>query len=242
MNSRFIRHWLLGLTGTAVLLAAVFVGYLYLNRRLDRIQLIRTWFEAPTAYADWQIPGGALCPDGVMLWPSSGFVGVGWGDGTPPVYQHTGYDIFSPDGAENTTPIFAAYDGYLTREQDWVSTVIIRHPAMKERPTGLSGELWTYYTHMASADGQQVFISQDFPPGTYEKFVTAGTLLGFQGTWSGNPDRPVGLHLHFSVVQSLPGGGYANETFIANTLDPALFLGTEIGQDGIIRCRPAVTD
>lgn len=220
------------------MIVAAFVAYTYFNRRFDRIQLIGTWFANPALRQDWQIVGQTRCPDAPMLWPSTGFVGVGWGDGAPPMYEHTGYDIFSPDGGDNITPIFAAYDGYLTRENDWLSTVIIRHPEFDELPeiTG-DDQIWTYYTHMASADGQEVYISPEFPRGTFEKFVEAGTLLGYQGTWSGTPDQPVGLHLHFSVVKTVESGGYANETIIENTFDPAPFLGVEAGADGVIRCQ-----
>ena len=44
------------------------------------------------------------------------------------------------------------------------------------------------------------FISPEFPSGTYEKYVEAGTRLGYQGDYSGDPYNPVGLHLHFSIV------------------------------------------
>jgi murein DD-endopeptidase MepM/ murein hydrolase activator NlpD len=89
---------------------------------------------------------------------------------------------------------------------------------------------------MASADGQTSYIAPAFPPGTYELFVEAGTLLGYQGTWSGNPERPTGLHLHFSIATSLPEGGYANETQIENTYDPMPFLGLTADGDGTIKC------
>ena len=154
-----------------------------------------------------------------------------------PVYEHSGYDIFSPAFQDNVTPIFAAYDGYLTRESTWRSSVIIRHPDFDRLEEVLGDEqIWTYYTHMASADGATEYVSPDFPRGTHEKFVEEGTLLGYQGTWSGRPNDPVGLHLHFSIVSTLDGGGYANETIIANTFDPGPFLGAAIGEDGIIRC------
>ncbi|MDJ0756236.1 MAG: M23 family metallopeptidase [Ardenticatenaceae bacterium] len=236
--SRKIWKAVIGIVLAAAIIVAAFVAFTFFNPRFDRIQLIGTWFANPTLRQDWQIVGQTRCPEAPMLWPSTGFVGVGWGDGAPPMYRHTGYDIFSPDGADNITPIFAAYDGYLTRENDWLSTVIIRHPEFNELPEITGGnQIWTYYTHMASADGQEVYISPEFPRGTFEKFVEAGTLLGYQGTWSGAPDRPVGLHLHFSVVKTLESGGYANETILVNTYDPAPFLGVEVGADGIIRCR-----
>ncbi len=222
------------LLGTTALLA----GGGYLSRRaqtrLSRISRIGDWFADPAAHRQWQVDGGTRCGTAPMLIPTSGFIGVGYGDGLPPLYRHTGYDIFSPDGQGNVTPVVAAYDGWLTREPDWRSAVIIRHPdfPLPDR----TATIWTYYTHMASTDGQVSFIAADFPPGTHERFVSAGTLLGYQGTWSGDPDRATGLHLHFSVVRSLAGGGYANETEIANTFDPGPFLGLEADLDGTIRC------
>jgi hypothetical protein len=39
------------------------------------------------------------------------------------------------------------------------------------------------------------------------------------------------------VVKSTANGGYANETQVSNTYDPALFLGVTVGEDGIYRCR-----
>lgn len=226
------KYALIALVGLLLLGGLAF--WLLRPIRTQRISRIRTWLRNAPAHTQWQINIGERCGDAVMLIPTTGFVGVGWADGFSPFYQHTGYDIFSPDGADNVTPIIAAYDGYLTREADWRSAVIIRHP---DFPVIVDGEqIWTYYTHMASADGNTSYISPDFPPGTEEKFVTAGTLLGYQGTWSGNPDSPTGLHLHFSVVESNPDGGYKNETSIGNTYDPALFLGLEADEDGTLLC------
>ena len=64
-----------------------------------------------------------------------------------------------------------------------------------------------------------------FRPARLEKFVKAGTLLGYQGNFSGNVGRPVGVHLHFSIVLDNGQGGYLNELEIANTLDPSPYLG-----------------
>ena len=94
---------------------------------------------------------------------------------------------------------------------------------------------------MASVDGSQSFIEPVFPPGTRELFVSEGTLLGYQGNWSGNPNAPTGIHLHFSVVKSAPSGGYANETEIENTLDPGPFLGVERNAAGVLACISAPT-
>lgn len=208
-----------------------------------QIWRLRAWFADPMAHPEWRLTGGERCEGAVMALPTDGYVGFGRGDSFRPGHSHSGFDIFSPDGQGNVTPIYAAYDGYLTREASWRSTVIIRHPDFPGIP-GLSppdgpapgDPIWTYYTHMAAADGQTSFVADQFPAGTYNVFVEAGTLLGYQGTWSGTPARPTGLHLHFSIVRSTPSGGYANETDMANTYDPGPFLGLVQGSDGVWRC------
>jgi peptidoglycan LD-endopeptidase LytH len=201
----------------------------------DQLLRLRAWFTDPAANPEWTVLAGQRCqPDAPMLMPTAGYIGFGWDDSFRPGHRHSGYDIFTPDRAVNVTPVIAAYDGYLTREPDWRSSVIIRHP---DFPVIVPGEqIWTYYTHMASANGSQSFVAPQFPPGTREIFVPAGTLLGYQGNWSGNAAAPTGIHLHFSVVKSTPGGGYADETSIANTLDPGPFLGVTLDGAGVLVC------
>lgn len=228
----------------ALLLAggALVLGIAWLRPQLTRTaqQLARlgVWFNNPAARTDWTVLSGVRChPDAPMLMPTAGYIGFGWDDSFRPGHRHSGYDIFTPDGDVNRTPIIAAYDGYLTREADWRSSVILRHP---DFPVLVPGEqIWTYYTHMASADGTQSFIAPQFPPDTHEIFVPAGTVLGYQGDWSGDPANPVGIHLHFSVVKSTATGGYANETDITNTYDPGPFLGVVRNADGILVCAGA---
>ncbi|NJN44893.1 MAG: M23 family metallopeptidase, partial [Anaerolineae bacterium] len=94
----------------------------------SRMMNIRTWFADPSAHPEWGVIVDVKCGGAPMRTPTTGFIGVGYGDSFRPGHNHTGYDIFSPDGVENVTPIVAAYDGYLTREGDWRSAVIIRHP------------------------------------------------------------------------------------------------------------------
>jgi len=77
---------------------------------------------------------------------------------------------------------------------------------------------------MASPDGES-YISAEFPPGTFEQPVEAGRLLGYQGSYSGEPGNPVGVHLHFSIVLDDGQGRYLNELQIQNTLDPSAYLG-----------------
>ncbi len=168
------------------------------------------------------------CPGSPFLLPSVGFVGFLYGDKTPPYTpfnRHPGVDIFG-DGDPGTVPIYAAYDGYLTRLSDWKSSVIIRIP---HDPLDPSRQIWTYYTHMASKSGDQSYVSDEFPPGTSEKFVKQGTLLGYQGLYSGT-DVPIGMHVHFSVVIDRDGS-FTNETHFGNTLDPSPYFGLNVNVD-----------
>ncbi|MEZ4657124.1 MAG: M23 family metallopeptidase [Caldilineaceae bacterium] len=200
---------------------------------------LRSWFADPAAHADWAISVGERCGDAVMLLPTNGYIGFGWNDSFRPGHHHSGLDIFGPDGENNVTPIVAAYDGYVTREADWKSTVIIRHP---DFPGGADlgaapgAQIWTYYTHMASADGVVSYVADEFPPGTYDVFVKAGTLLGRQGNWSGSRFGFTGRHLHFSIVKSTAEGGYLDERVLENTFDPLPFLGLTRTKDGILKC------
>jgi murein DD-endopeptidase MepM/ murein hydrolase activator NlpD len=222
-----------------ILCGALVLGGAALRPRLaaaaEQVLRLRAWFADPAANPEWTVLAGVRCqPDAPMLMPTAGYIGFGWDDSFRPGHRHSGYDIFTPDRAVNVTPVIAAYDGYLTREPGWRSALIIRHP---DFPAIVPGEqIWTYYTHMASADGSESFIAPQFSAGTRELFVPAGTLLGYQGNWSGNAAAPTGIHLHFSIVKSTPSGGYADETDIAYTYDPAPFLGVTRNAAGVLVC------
>ena len=144
-------------------------------------------------------------------------------------------DIFG--GTEvGVTPVVAAYPGYLRRLPDWKSTVIVRIPSDPLLP---GRQIWAYYTHMAKSDGEST-IAADFPAGTEEVFIEAGTLLGYQGNYSGASGNPVGVHLHFSIVLDDGNGTFRNELEIENTLDPSPYLGLPLNavtnQDRIPVC------
>ena len=55
--------------------------------------------------------------------------------------------------------------------------------------------------------------------------VEIGTFLGYQGDYSGDPNNPVGVHLHLSIVQDDGTGHFKNELDINNTFDPSPYLG-----------------
>ncbi|HOU45285.1 MAG TPA: M23 family metallopeptidase [Anaerolineaceae bacterium] len=178
------------------------------------------WLKNPQAHPNWAVQAGERCGDAPFQVPTSGLIGFLWDDSFRPGHRHSGLDIFGGSQA-GITPVHAAYDGYLTRLADWKSTVIIRIPSDPLQP---GRQIWTYYTHMASPAGES-FVDAAFPPGTSEVFVPAGTLLGYQGNYSGTPGNPTGVHLHFSIVLDDGNGSFRNELEIANTLDPSPYLG-----------------
>lgn len=205
----------------------------------SRIRDSRTdaWLRNPQDHPDWPVQAGMRCGEAPFQLPTSGFIGYLWDDSFRPGHRHQGIDIFGgqPPGE---TAVYAAASGYLTRKPDWKASLIIRLP---DDPLQAGRQIWTYYTHMATPDGSSL-ISSDFPPGTEEVFVEAGTLLGHQGNFSGTPGNPVGVHLHFSIVLDDGAGRFRNELDINNTLDPSPYLGINLNahtnQDEIPLCAP----
>ncbi len=216
----------------AILIAVVICAWLFVAPALYR----REHSRPPTTGIG--LPLGddlAQCPDAPFIWPSSGWIGVLYGDSILGTANHSGLDIFAlrPNG---TVPVYAVYDGYLTRRPEWVSAVIIRHPSDPLQP---GRQVWTYYTHMADAAGNS-YILEQIPPGTDELPVEQGTLLGYQGDYSGYAGHTMDTHLHFSIVLDDGQGSFRNETDIANTLDPSPYLGMRLNTtcgDRPPRCR-----
>lgn len=139
---------------------------------------------------------GSKCGSAPFVFPTTGIVGFIWDDSFQAGHRHQGIDVFAGTDID-ATKVIAAYPGYLTRLPDWKSSVIVRIPS---DPFQSGRQIWVYYTHMADAKGNS-FILPDFPPGTSERPVEAGTLLGYQGDYSGDPNNPVGVHLHVSIVK-----------------------------------------
>jgi len=235
-----MRRVLIGLLGVMILVGLIGAGLVlwYMDSfGSDSNNQIRRWFVLPDSRPELTTIGGVACEGAPFILPSEGFIGLLWSDPARPynpMRRHTGIDIFG-DGAPGTVPNYAAYDGYLTRLSDWKSTVIIRH----DDPLQAGRTIWTYYTHMANDNGSQSFIADAFPPGTNNVWVEQGTLLGYQGTFSGT-GPPIGMHLHFSIVKSDADGLFLNEAILENTLDPSLYLGLPLdineNPDRPIRC------
>jgi murein DD-endopeptidase MepM/ murein hydrolase activator NlpD len=205
-----------------VLIVLAGLTVLLVINRLDKnprsLQVIR-FIRNPEKYPHWEVAALERCNDAPFLLPTDGYIGFLWDDSFRPGHHHTGLDIFG--GTEpGIIPIYAVYDGYLNRESDWKSTVIMRVPS---DPLNPDHQIWLYYTHMADPYGNDLIVD-DFPPGSHEVFVPAGTLLGYQGNFSGKAGSPTGVHLHFSIVKDDGNGGYLNETILANTLDPSPYF------------------
>jgi hypothetical protein len=198
------------------------------------------WFDERDARSELVTSFDAPCEGYPFLVPSSGLVGgLPWRAAYGPyniINPHPGVDIFGL-GEPGTVPVYAAYDGWLTREPDWVSSVIIRH----DDPLHPGETIWTYYTHMANASGSVDYIAPEFRPGVREVPVKQGDLIGYQGVygagWTAN------MHLHISIVKSDADGSYRNETWFRNTLDPTPYFGLPLNNPGSsqfpLQCLPS---
>jgi len=226
-----------------IITAGVMLGLGYLLYRVARPATGRSvrvmdWIRSPSAHPEWTVQAGTRCLPGTpFVMPTDGFIGYLWGDSFRVGHRHQGLDIFGGTGV-GVTPVVAAYPGYLTRLPEWKSAVIIRIP---DDPLQPGRPIWLYYAHMADPSGKS-FISSEFPPGTFDKAVAAGTLLGYQGDYSGDPNNPVGVHLHFSIVLDDGQGNFRNELDISNTLDPSPYFGLDLNAetagDTIPACNP----
>jgi peptidoglycan LD-endopeptidase LytH len=247
------RQWLIFALIVIMAVPTAFAGYRFIrwwrSQGIDFTTIIESsesesntyigqWLTDASSRPSLKTDQGDLCDDAPFILPSAGFIGLLWRDSASPyssAKRHTGIDIFG-DGAVGTVPVYAVYDGYLTRQEDWKSTVIIRH----DDPLQPGRTIWTYYTHMANRAGTVDFIENDFPKGTYGKFVKQGTLLGYQGEYAGTvPGSWIAMHVHLSIVRDGPEG-FLNEASLSNTIDPSpyfdLTLNIDQQPDRPIRC------
>jgi len=145
-----------------------------------------------------------------------------------------GIDFFG-QGNEGKIPVYAVADGLLTRLLDRADAVALQY----EDPQRPGKKIWALYDGMASADGRNSYISEEFLTAVSVP-VKAGHLIGYQGTWSETPNWPMWVHVRFTVVDvgdQLPG------TVTSMTyLDPAAYLGLELDVSNqniqTLRCSP----
>lgn len=216
MSKRFLIFSILLVTA----ITAALTAYYTYQPNIERLDKFRQWRRDPAAHMEWKLLAGSRCGSAPFLFPTDGFAGFLWGDSFGLGHAHQGIDIFAGTDL-GVTRVISAYPGYLRRLPEWKSAVIVRVP---EDPLQPGRQIWLYYTHMADQNGNS-FVSDEFPAGTSEKFVEAGTLLGYQGNYSGDPNNPTGLHLHFSIVEDDGDGQFKNEVEIKNTIDPSPYLG-----------------
>lgn len=198
-------------------------GWLLVRRTLatlPRSARLGQFLRDPSGRSEWYVEAGARCGSAHFQVPVHGYIGFLWGDSFRPFHRHTGLDIFGGK-APGETPVYAVYDGYLSRPLDWKSSLIVRIPSDPLYP---GRQIWTYYTHMAGPEGISL-IDAAFPPGSREVLIKAGMLLGQMGNFSGTPGQPTGVHLHLSIVMDNGVGGYRDERQIENTLDPSPYFG-----------------
>ena len=209
--------------------------YLYRGYLSGPSTAVMTFLRAPEAHSDWKTSALSRCGDAPFSFPTDGFIGYLWGDSFRLLHKHQGIDIFAGTDVGQTA-VYAPYDGYLTRLDSWKSSLIIRIPSDPLHP---GNQIWLYMTHLADPRGESL-ITADFPPGTQDKAVRRGDLLGYQGNYSGNPQSPTGVHLHFSIVRDDGTGNYLNELDFENTLDPSPYfrlpLNARTNKDSIPRC------
>ncbi len=199
--------------------------YIYLQFRSSAVRtpIVMAYIKDPAAHAELVIKAGTRCGNAPFIFPTTGMAGYLWDDSFQLGHRHQGVDIFAGT-AVDVTEVIAAYPGYLTRLPEWKSSVIVRIPNDPLQP---GRQIWVYYTHMADSSGRS-FISTDFPPGTSEQYIVPGTVLGRQGNYSGDPNNPVGVHLHISVVRDDGYGHFKNELDINNTYDPSPYFGLRL--------------
>jgi len=219
MSKRFLAISIL----IVAAVTAAATGYYMYRTNAGRANKFYQWMRNPASHPDWKLLAGSQCGSAPFLFPTDGFVGFLWGDSFGIRHTHQGIDIFAGTDV-NITKVISAYPGYLTRLPDWKSSVIVRVPS---DPLNPGQQIWLYYTHMADQYGNS-FISEEFPAGTSEKYIEAGIFLGKQGNYSADPNNPVGVHLHFSIVEDDGTGQFKNELEIKNTYDPSLYLGLPI--------------
>ena len=227
-----MKRGLRWLAGAGLLALATGVGLYAVWAWQHRASLQRTrrlliYLRAAEDHAEWQVPARARCRDAPFIMPTQGYIGYLWGDSFRPGHQHTGLDIFGGT-RPGQTPVYAVYDGLLYRRADWRASLIIRH----DDPLHPGRVIWTYYTHLADPQGRSLIV-EAFPPGSEAVPVKAGDLLGYQGNFSGTPGRPVGVHLHISIVRSGPDGNFLDERRLNNTLDPSPYFGFPLRVDAV---------
>lgn len=134
-----------------------------------------------------------------------------------------GIDLFGR-GTEASIPVYAMADGSLTRLPGRVDVVAVLH----QDPLRPGKKVWAMYGGMSAANGVDSFAAEDFLEGTTNLPVQSGQLLGYQGSWSENPQWPKWVHMSFALTDGTTQETLPEDAAAANLLDPAQYLGLVI--------------
>jgi hypothetical protein len=150
------------------------------------------------------------CPGAVWQLPSDGTLGVQWQDDRL---------MFFGQGNEGQVPVYSVADGLLSRPEGWTDAILIQH----DDPLEAGKKIWTLYGNMSSANGTDSFVAEEFPVGAKDVPVKAGQLLGYQGSWSGNPQWPMWIHASFALIRAR--GNFPDTFTDFSILNPSAYLG-----------------
>jgi peptidoglycan LD-endopeptidase LytH len=124
-----LKRILLALGLCVILLGlGAFLALRWYRGNSDSNSRIYDWIVNPDENSDLNTNSFTRCPNAPFIIPSSGFIGLLWGDTAAPynsLRRHTGLDIFG-GGESGAVAVYAVYDGYLSRLDDWRSTVASR--------------------------------------------------------------------------------------------------------------------
>jgi hypothetical protein len=189
---------------TAEMLAAIESDY-QLSALVADTKVYRPFNRTPEAAVE-------ACPGAAWRLPTSAARGL---QGKPDGLWFFGL------GVEGEVPVYAVADGHLLRRADWLGAVAIEH----SDPLRPGATVWTYYADLLAADGLESHVAPEFPLGAEAVPVTAGQLLGHQGSWGGRPFWPHWLHVRFAVLPGSEPGVFPDSTKPELFLDPTPYLG-----------------
>jgi hypothetical protein len=176
-----------------------------------------TWVYVPrqSLLTSVVAPTPEKCVNAPWRLPSDAQYGVRWNFGA--------YDLqFLGRGNQGKVPVVAVADGLVTRRADWDNMVAVQH----DDPLKPGKKIWSLYFGMASEQGAQSYISEQFPKGTVAKPIKTGEVIGQQGMFSGQAFS-MWLNVAFGVVEAKPNGNLPDDV-LGSTVDPGPYLGLEL--------------
>lgn len=160
------------------------------------------------------------CPGAPWSVPTRAELGLRWDGGALNLFGH---------GNRNTIGVIAVADGVVSRFPDRPDAIAVRFAD----PLSPGEQVWMIVDGLADPTGQVSYVSADLIDGAR---VSAGDLLGAQGTWSGRPQLPMWVHARITLVRAASGGDLPDPIAVDQVLDPRPYFGLDlpgaIGQAG----------